>query len=82
MVMKSGKIYAAFFATENVGFGTTGWFCTNSEKATTKMRIGGYDSTTSSVIFYSESAEFGRAAAMIDTKMSTNPIWVGGVVTT
>ena len=82
MVMKGGNIYAAFYPSLNVGFGTNGWVCAANSKATTKMRIGGYNSITDSVIFYSESVEWGRASSMIDSKMSTNPIWFGGVVTT
>jgi hypothetical protein len=82
MVMKNGNIFLTFFPTTNganLGWASSGWGCGLSSR-TTKIRIGGYNSNDDAVIFYSESAEYGKASAMIDTNMSTNPIWFGGTV--
>lgn len=82
MVMKDGKIFVTFFPTTNgvnLGWASSGWGCGLSSR-TTRIRIGGYNSSDNTVIFYSESAEYGRASALIDTKMSVNPIWLGGTV--
>ena len=82
MVMKDGNVFLTFFPTTNganLGWSVSGWGCGLSSK-TTRIRLGGYNSNNNSVIFYSESAEYGRASAMIDTKMSTGPIWFGGTV--
>jgi hypothetical protein len=66
MIMKGGNVFLTFYPTKTIGWGTTGWGCGVNSK-TTKIRIGGYNSISNSVIFYSESTEYGRAAAMIDT---------------
>lgn len=79
MVMKNGNIYVTFFPTVNKSWTSVGngWVCSGHQKST-KIRVGGYNSISNSVIFYSESLEYGQAFAMIDTKMTINPIWLGG----
>ena len=77
MVMKDGNIYVTFFPSANKSWGSNGWVCSGHQRST-KIRVGGYNSVSGSVMFYSESSEYGRAFAMIDSKMSTNPIWLGG----
>ena len=81
MIMKGDNVFLTFYPTATKGWGTTGWGC-GANSRTTKIRIGGYKSISNSVIFYSESAEYGRAATMIDTKMGYNPIWFGGTIST
>jgi len=81
--MHSNKVFVAFFTSKQYGWGSGFWsggLC-DAKKRNSRMRLGSYDLSTDSVLFYTESTEFGKGSSLLLTPMATNPIWAAGVLT-